>query len=113
MALGAGVVPHPAGTVPIYRFWSPTFLGHFYTVNAAERDKLQTQFSRDWTYEDIAYYAYATTDHPEGTSPVFRFWGSASGHHFFTIFAGERDKLLNTFAATWTYEGSAWYTYSI
>jgi hypothetical protein len=48
----------PAGTTPVYRFWSPIHSCHFYTVSEAERDNLIDNFSIAWTYEGIAWYAY-------------------------------------------------------
>jgi len=48
----------PVGTVPVYRFWSPTKSAHFYTTSEAERDGLQANYSNVWTYEGIAWYAY-------------------------------------------------------
>ena len=48
----------PSDASPIHRFWSGTLKGHFYTISATERDKLISQYSRTWTYEGIAWYAY-------------------------------------------------------
>jgi len=47
----------PPGAKPVYRFWSSRLSGHFFTVDAAERDKLISRFSDVWTYEKIAWYA--------------------------------------------------------
>jgi len=47
-----------AGTLPIYRFWSGTLGYHFYTISETEKNKLISQYSRTWTYEGIAWYAY-------------------------------------------------------
>ncbi len=48
----------PAGTSGVYRFQSPTRIGHFYTLSQTERDKLLTLSPLVWTYELIAWYAY-------------------------------------------------------
>jgi len=32
---------------------------HFFTIREAERDKLINFFSSVWTYERVAWYAYA------------------------------------------------------
>ncbi len=101
----------PAGTTPVYRFWSDRLGGHFYTTNAAERDKLITQFAGTWTYEGPVFSVYAGGQQPVGTSPVFRFWSNTHSHHFYTISPGERDKLIYYFSSVWTYELIAWYTY--
>lgn len=93
---------------PVYRFWSPTALTHFYTISADERDKLIDKFGELWTYEGVAFYAYKIGDQPDWTMPVYRFWSDARKTHFFTITESERDKLLDDSGA-WTYEGIAWY----
>jgi len=48
----------PAGTSPVYRFWSGTTGCHFYTINEAERDMLIRDFQAVWAFEGIAWYAY-------------------------------------------------------
>jgi hypothetical protein len=48
----------PAGTSPVYRFWSDTLVGHAYTIDAAEKDKWINESPKVWTYESIAWYAY-------------------------------------------------------
>jgi len=47
---------HPADAVAVYRFWSDSLNCHFYTTNAAERDKLISKFSSVWTYEGPMFY---------------------------------------------------------
>jgi len=101
----------PAGTIPVYRFWSDMLGGHFYTTSAAERDKLIREYATTWAYEGPVFSVYAEGQQPAGTLPVFRFWSNTYGHHFYTISSGERDKLLNRFSHVWTYELIAWYTY--
>ncbi|MCL5279100.1 MAG: hypothetical protein M1376_04240 [Planctomycetes bacterium] len=44
--------------VPVHRFWSERLGQYFYTANKDEKDRLITEFSRTWTYEGIAWYAY-------------------------------------------------------
>jgi hypothetical protein len=101
----------PAGTVPVYRFWSDKLGGHFYTTSVTERDKLINLYARAWTYEGPAFYVYAADERPPETLPVYRFWSSVVGHHFYTISVTERDKLINNYSHVWTYESVAWYTY--
>ena len=47
----------PKGTIPVYRFWSNTVGGHYYTID--EADKNQRAADKAWSYEGIAWYAYA------------------------------------------------------
>jgi hypothetical protein len=49
----------PMDTQPVYRFWSGTQGYHFYTIKEAEKDKLVAKYADLWTFEGIAWYAYA------------------------------------------------------
>ncbi len=95
---------------PVYRFWSPKLSRHFYTIRAAERDKLISNYAHVWTYEGPAYSAYPTNSQPD-TVPVYRFWSAGLETHFYTIREAEKTKLMENYAATWTYEGVAFYVY--
>jgi subtilisin family serine protease len=44
--------------VPLYRFWSDNYRGHFYTKNESEKNYVIGELSHDWEYEGIAYYIY-------------------------------------------------------
>src|SRR5690606_27517653 len=73
-------VPNPPAPEPaqgdlgaVYRFWSDTYQGHFYTRSVAERDKLITGSpSHIWRYEGVMFGAYGSQ--VEGTVPLYRFW---------------------------------------
>lgn len=43
----------------VYRFWSDAYQGHFYTINAGERDAvIANNPTHIWKYEGVAFYAY-------------------------------------------------------
>ncbi|MGE0085905.1 MAG: PKD domain-containing protein [Desulfococcaceae bacterium] len=44
-------------------------------------------------------------------SPVFRFYHTQKGFHFFTINEAEKDFIIKTWPVEWKYEGVAWYAY--
>ncbi len=44
-------------------------------------------------------------------SPVYRFWSRFTSRHFYTISEREKDKLIDRFSYTWTYEGIAYYAF--
>jgi hypothetical protein len=98
------------GTSPVYRFWSNTFLGHFYTISEADKDFVIATWP-DWTYEGPVFYAY-TTQVP-GTLPVYRFWSNAFLGHFYTISEYEKNYVIATWPETWTYEGPVFYAYPL
>ncbi len=100
-----------AGATAVCRFWSASLRSHFYTMNEAERDKLIGDYAHVWTYEGVAFYAYAKGTQPTGSLAAYRFWSPRLGTHFFTMSRHERDKLLNFYSDIWTYEGICWYAY--
>ncbi|MEN6578631.1 MAG: hypothetical protein ABFD90_19955 [Phycisphaerales bacterium] len=48
----------PEGTYPVYRFWSPIYSHHFYTISEADKENVMTNFYGIWGYEGIAWYAF-------------------------------------------------------
>ena len=56
----------PAGTIPVYRFWSNTLGGHFYTIDEAEKDRLTKESPQVWSYEGVAWYAYTDSRDRDG-----------------------------------------------
>jgi hypothetical protein len=44
-------------------------------------------------------------------APVYRFWSPQLGRHFYTINAGEKNKLVRRFADVWMYEGISYYAF--
>lgn len=65
----------PLGTMPVHRFWSSKLGHHFYTMNEAEKDKLIANYAKAWTYEGIAWYAYARPYQPKKAQ--YQFAGGA------------------------------------
>jgi hypothetical protein len=96
-----------AGTVPLYRFWSPSMKGHFFTASEAEKDYVIADFDDSvWTFEGVAYYVYPTDTTVPSTKLVSRFWSPDNRHHFYTADASERDIVINNYPDNvWTYEG--------
>jgi hypothetical protein len=99
------------GTLPVYRFWSSTYRGHFYTISEFERDYVIATWPETWTFEGPAFYAFSTQ--VPGTSPVYRFWSNVFLGHFYTISQIERDYVIATWPTAWSYEGPVYYTYPI
>jgi hypothetical protein len=46
------------------------------------------------------------------TTPIYRFWSASLGAHFYTADPAERDHIIATWPATWSYEGTAYNAYS-
>lgn len=97
----------PVGFTNLYRFWSPVYRGHFYTISSAERDYVIANYSNDWNYEGTAYCASASA-RPDLTA-VYRFWSNNYRGHFYTISTTERDYVIANYSNDWAYEGVAFY----
>jgi hypothetical protein len=48
----------PTDTQPVHRFLNTAEGCHFFTIDAAEADKLRTTYADTYTYEGIAFYAW-------------------------------------------------------
>ncbi len=96
---------------PVYRFWSARNYSHFYTTRESEKAKLINDFPDVWTYEGVAFYAYPPDSQPPECTPVYRFWSGINHTHFYTTSEREKNKLIDNYAAVYTYEGIAYYAY--
>lgn len=102
---GVGITPTTTG-VQVFRFFDTNTGTHFYTSSASERD--QTIAARtDLTYEGVGLNAQNQASDP-AAAPVFRFFDTHSGSHFYTTSATERDGLRGGTTGL-TYEGVAFY----
>ncbi len=104
--------PAPTAKTPVYRFWSPVLLSHFYTINDAERQYVVDTYPGIWEYEGIAYQAMTDQTNPRAV-PVYRFWSDSLGAHFFTADEVQKNSLLNEYADVWTFEGTAFYAFPL
>lgn len=64
------------GSVPIYRYYSPTAIDHFY-VTVSNNSTFP-----DYNFESIEFYAYPSQK--QGTVPVYRYFSPIKGDHFYT-----------------------------
>ena len=94
----------------VYRFWSPITSSHFYTASEDERAAVIANYPYAWTYEGPVFKACATAYYP-GLAPVYRFWSSVSGSHFYTISEAEKQYVLDNYPTAWTFENVAFYAY--
>ena len=90
---------------PVYRFYSPSYKSHFYTISLAERNTIIAN-DPNWTYEGIAYEAYENAGN--NRTKVFRFYNPQSKSHFFST-SHEEAAYLSVFDKNWVYEGVAYY----
>jgi Repeat of unknown function (DUF5648) len=91
---------------PVYRFYNQITGAHFFTINAAEKDYVIATWPTIFRYEGISWYA--STGERTGWVPVYRFFNTKTGTHFYTTSLAEKNHVL----ATWswfTFEGIAYY----
>lgn len=81
----------------VYRFYNVRDRAYFYTDSAAEKD-LVVRESTDAAYTPANgvwpyFYQGSTFGAASGSGavPVYRFYNTSTGHHFFTVSAAERD----------------------
>jgi hypothetical protein len=106
-AMGAVAAPadDPAAT-PVYRFFDIADGTHFLTANEAEKNALLAT-RPDLVFEPSSTIWEDATQQP-GDVPVFRFFDTATGTHFYTASAAERASILTT-RSDFTAEGIAFY----
>ena len=105
---------------PVYRFYNNRDKAYFYTSSLAERDYVITnsEFDRPDSSEWPYVYQGATFEASHsysGQVPLFRFYNTETGHHFFTVNPDERDLVLsksNSGEWPFNYEGIAFNVYA-
>lgn len=90
---------------PVIRFRTPS--GYFYTTSQAEVDAITIQ-QPTWVREGTAMYGSSATNW--GLSPVYRFRNNVTGSYIFTINTTEKQTIIDNYSATFTFEGTAWYS---
>jgi len=98
--------PSP-GTVPLYRFWSQRYQGHFYTTNEAEKNAVIAAYDdSEWAFEGTAFYVYPADSAVSNSLAVARFWSQQNRHHFYTADAAEASFVKTHYPPQqWAYEG--------
>lgn len=93
----------------VYRFFDLVNGTHFYTSSISERDDIPA------TRSDLAYEGAVFRDVDQMSdataAPVYRFFDTTLGTHFFTTSTGERDQLIST-RRDLAYEGVGFYEHA-
>lgn len=83
----------PAGGIAVYRFFDRAAGTQFLTASAAERDTILAT-RPDLISEGVGLGAANGTDDGSNAVPVYRFFDTTSGTHFYTSSKSEHDELL-------------------
>lgn len=78
---------HPR-LVPVYRYFNPEVVAHFYTTSEVEQQFVQT-YHPSWHYEGIAWWSPAQPG--DGVSPVYRSYQYLPGVHHYSTQTQVRD----------------------
>ncbi|GEM_PF-2161780 len=97
--------------VGVHRLWSPVYKGHVYTIDESEKSQLLSDPEGAWQYEGVVGYAFAD-DVGLGLQPVHRFYCESANSHFYTMSEREKNKLIDSYAHVWTYQGVAFYVFA-
>ncbi|QTE30229.1 hypothetical protein [Pengzhenrongella sicca] len=96
--------------VTVQRFWSQAYNNaHFFTADGDEAINIYTT-DANWTYEKVAFSAYATQGQAcatAGLTSIYRFYSPKFESHFFTSSAAEMNSVRAN-DRNWNYEGVAY-----
>lgn len=91
---------------PLYRFYNKAARSHFYTASPEEKSYIESTWPAAFVYEGTSFCVSVTPT--QLTVPVYRFYNTRTGAHFYTSSEDERARV----AATWPhyrFEGIAFY----
>jgi hypothetical protein len=97
----------PDGETSVWRFYNTSNGSHFYTASPVESTLVY-----NWLYEtyDLDGLAYRINSaNPVNGSTLFRFYNKRNGGHFYTADVGEKNNVETNLAATYSYDGPAYY----
>ena len=92
--------------MPVYRFYNVKNDSHFYTADESERTVVVATLGSTYLFEGVAYTV--NTSNPANNAPLYRFYNTRDGSHFYTASAAERDSVVANLAALYRLEGTAY-----
>ena len=92
---GGTVIGLSADTIGVFRFFDSNYGTHFFSASTSEKDTI-TATRPDLVYEGIGLESLDPTSNDPNASPVYRFFDTTYGTHFFTASASERDAVIAT-----------------
>lgn len=96
-----------ADYLPVTRIQNTNLYGaYFFTIYDTERASALAA-NPTWKLEGAAFVTSAAAG--AGLSPVYRFRNLSNGSHLYTIYDSERADIVANYAASFVYEGIAWY----
>jgi Repeat of unknown function (DUF5648) len=87
---------------PVYRFFNKITGTHFFTISLVEKNYVIATWPEIFNYEGIAWHASAASG--SGFVPVYRFFNTKTGTHFYSTSSVERDQIIATLS---------WYSFEL
>ena len=78
-----------ADLTALYRYWNPSVSDHFYTTNINEIGTATAGEVGKHGYRSEGAESLVYTGRVTGTVPLYRYWNSALGDHFYTTASSE------------------------
>ena len=91
---------------PVYRFYNLKVGVHFYTASESEKNNVINTLGNVYRFEGPSYSI--NLSNPNNTLPVYRFFNTRAGVHFYTASAAERDNVINTLGGVYRFEGPSY-----
>jgi len=98
---------NPANCARLYRFYNRLNGSHFYTVDVAEKNRVQTTLSATYGYDGEAYSVCSAPI--AGADTVWRFYNKLNGSHFYTVDPVEKARIIRELSGTYALDGAAFY----
>lgn len=92
---GGTFVAVGATTIGVYRFFDSHYGTHFFSASSSEKNSIIAT-RPDLVYEGVGLSSIDPNSNDPNAAPVFRFFDSSYGTHFFTASAAERDIVIAT-----------------
>lgn len=90
---GGTFIALTADTVGVYRFFDSNYGTHFFSASGMEKDTILST-RPDLIYEGVGLQSIDPAAPDPNASPVYRFFDTTYGTHFFTASATERDAVI-------------------
>jgi T5SS/PEP-CTERM-associated repeat protein len=91
-------------TIGVFRFFDSNYGTHFFSASPSERNTIIST-RPDLVYEGVGLQSVDPASNDPNSAPVYRFFDSTYGTHFFTASASERDTVIQT-RSDLLYEGT-------
>ena len=92
---GGTIISITPSTVGVYRFFDSSYGTHFFSSSVSEKDTI-IGTRPDLVYEGVGLQSIDPAGGDPNAAPVFRFFDSTYGTHFFTASTSERDAVIAT-----------------